>query len=153
MNDYINSRGETVCGKCGEVILSGRWPFCPHPPTGNQATGINRDEIPGGITLENYGPNPVTFYSHSERRAYMVAHGLQEREKFAPMPGTDIDPAGIPNPAGYMDPQTLENARVLLSRNGQRETPADDTTGFIPIEPHIAGTREKKRLRAALKRQ
>lgn len=93
------------------------WPFCPHPPSAG-AAAIERDEIPGGLTVENYGPNPITFYSHSERRAYMKAHGLNELEKFCPMPGTDKDPQGIPNPAGYLDPQTLENARILISRNG-----------------------------------
>jgi hypothetical protein len=90
---------------------------------------VFRDEIPGGVTVENYGPQPMTFYSHSERRAYMRANGLHERETFAPMPGTDKDPQGIPNPKGYMDPQTLENARILISRNGARVTPDDPMDG------------------------
>lgn len=81
-----------------------------------QATVIFQDEIPGGQTYENYGPQPVTFYSHSERRAYMAAHGLAEAERWCPTPGTDKDPAGIPNPKAYIDPQTMENAKVLLSR-------------------------------------
>jgi hypothetical protein len=75
-----------------------------------------RDDIPGGITLENYGKDPVTFYSHTERRAYMQKHGLFEKEKFCPFPGTDKDPQGIPNPKGYIDPYTLENARILVER-------------------------------------
>lgn len=83
---------------------------------------VFRDEIPGGITVENYGRHPITFPSHSARRAYMKAHGLREKEKFCPMPGTDRDPQGIPNPMGYLDPQTLKNAEALLMRNGQQET-------------------------------
>lgn len=102
-----------TCPSCGAVLQVGSWPWCPH---GRGTAAVERDEIPGGITCENYGPNPVTFYSHSERRAYMKAHGLHEIEKFCPMPGTDIDPQGIPNPAGYVDKQTLANGIALLTR-------------------------------------
>lgn len=100
--------------------------------TRGSSTAIVRDDIPGGVTVENYGPTPLTFYSHSERRRYMAAHGLHEKEKWCPMPGTDIDPQGIPNPNGYMDPYTLESARVLLSRNGAREDP-------LPPDPTHGG--------------
>lgn len=134
MSDFINEEGRTVCGKCGEVIQSGGWPFCPHAPT--KTAMIVRDEIPGGVTLENYGPQPVTFYSHSERRRYMEAHGLVEKEKFCPFPGTDKDPQGIPNPKGYMDAKTLDNARVLVSRNGARDVPFDGiASGVLQLLP------------------
>lgn len=103
------------CSKCEHIMVPGDYPFCPH---GVGMHAVARDEIPGGITLENYGPNPITFYSHSERRRHMKEHGLQEKEKFCPFPGTDKDPQGIPNPMGYLDKQTLENARILVSRNG-----------------------------------
>lgn len=106
--------GGTECATCHRIILIGMWPFCPHPKTGG--FGIERDEIPGGVTLENYGPTPVTFYSHSERRRYMAAQGLREKETFCPAPGTDVDPQGIPNPKGYKDAQTLENGKVLMLR-------------------------------------
>lgn len=110
----------TICEKCG-VRISGegpespqKWPFCPHGVL--HSAMIVTDEIPGGMVFENYGKDPVKFYSHSERRRYMKEHGLRELDKFCPMPGTDIDPQGIPNPKGYMDPQTLENARILIER-------------------------------------
>lgn len=106
------------CDTCGDILQVGDYPFCPH---GRASGFINRDEIPGGVTLENYGPTPVTFYSHSERRAYMAANGLREREKFSPTPGTDVDPQGIPNPKGYVDPYTLESGKALLLR--QQKTP------------------------------
>lgn len=89
-----------------------------------------RDDIPGGVVCENYGPEPIKFYSHSERRRYMKEHGLGEREKFCPTPGTDIDPRGIPNPKGYVDAQTLENARILICRNGIA-TQEDKTEGVL----------------------
>lgn len=109
----IDDQGQTVCDVCNHYIKISDWPFCPHERSG---MATFRDDIPGGLTVENYGPTPMTFYSHSERRRYMEAHGLQEREKFSPFPGTDKDPAGIPNPAGYMDPYTLESARALICR-------------------------------------
>lgn len=104
------------CSKCGHQMEEGDFPFCPHGVGG--LNGRIHDDIPGGLTLENYGPQPVTFYSHTERRNYMKAHGLREKETFCPMPGTDVDPQGIPNPKGYMDPQTLLNAAALICRNG-----------------------------------
>jgi hypothetical protein len=29
---------------------------------------VTRNDIPGGLWLENYGPHPIKVYSHSERR-------------------------------------------------------------------------------------
>lgn len=113
-SDQVTDDG-VICGKCGVLIVEGMWPFCPHPMREGAAM-IERDEIPGGVTVENYGPHLITFYSHSERRAYMRAHHLTEKEKFCPMPGTDKDPQGIPNPKGYVDKQTLENGRILMLR-------------------------------------
>lgn len=120
----IDGNGNVCCDTCRQPLNVGDYPFCPH---GRPESGIMivQDEIPGGVVLENYGPDPVKFYSHTERRAYMEAHGLQEKEKFCPMPGTDIDPAGIPNPAGYMDPQTLENARALVSYRPKKDPEFD----------------------------
>lgn len=46
----------------------------------------------------------------------MAAHGLQEKEKFCPMPGTDKDAQGIPNPEGYVDDQTMRNRQELFLR-------------------------------------
>lgn len=123
------------CGWAAVISVNpGEHPPCPTcggPTERLWVTGIStfRDDIPGGLKVENYGPKELTFYSHSERRRYMAEHGLREREKFAPMPGTDKDPQGIPNPKGYMDPQTLENARILISRNG-KSAPAEEPLTF-----------------------
>lgn len=111
----------TTCERCGAALHLADYPFCPH---GNSHTVFVRDERPGGVVYENYGPQPVRFDSESERRAYMKANGLVQREGFKPMPGTDIDPAGIPNPKGYMDPYTMEAGRALLSRSKPRDEEA-----------------------------
>lgn len=113
----IDDIGNVVCDTCGKVLEIGDHPFCPH---GHGHAGTFRDDIPGGIICENYGPTPLRFDSHSERRKYMESHGLREKETFCPMPGTDIDPQGIPNPEGFKDPQTLANAAALICRNGQK---------------------------------
>ena len=116
-----------------------------------ETSHIARDEIPGGVTCENYGPEPVTFHSHSERRAYMAAHGLVEKDTFSPFPGTDIDPAGIPNPKGYMDPQTLENVRVLLSRESARDEGAVDMGAILrDMKVEVFGDDEEGRELAKL---
>lgn len=103
-----------TCAECEIELEVGAWPFCPHGDVGNFTNF--KDDIPGGLVCENYGPQPITFYSHTERRAYMVAHGLREKETFCPKPGTDIDPAGIPSPEGYVDDITMRNRQELFLR-------------------------------------
>lgn len=79
-----------ICDKCGGTIEIGEWPFCPH---GFGASyNAQADDIPGGETLENVGHTPQTFYSKSEKRRYLKAHGLQEFIRHIPVPGTDRSP-------------------------------------------------------------
>ena len=96
---------------------------------------ITRDEIPGGVTLENYGHEPVTFYSHSERRAYMKAHGLQEMVRHVGVPGSDKSP--YTTSWATSDPYTLEQARLLLERTGREPVTWDHVTDAdveVPME-------------------
>lgn len=132
---------DTVCEKCHMVLREGMWPFCPHPLMEGRVN-IERDEIPGGITLENYGAQPITFYSHSERRAHMKAHGLEEKETFCPFPGTDKDPAGIPNPEGYVDDYTMRN-RIALVLRANGAAPTDDSVEGV-IGDTFSGTLTNK---------
>lgn len=112
MSDFINADGQTVCGKCGEII-AGRWPFCPHPQRDGAAM-INRDEIVGGFVQEHFGHEPETFYSKSAmlRRADQL--GLQpfvrQLERI--------------REGDYIDAKTMDNARILVSR-GSRGKDAD----------------------------
>lgn len=112
----LDAYGNVVCDVCSRLLAIGDHPFCPH---GRGMNSRMHDGIPGGVICENYGPTPIRFDSHSERRKYMEAHGLREKEQFCPAPGTDIDPQGIPNPDGFKDAQTLANAAALICRNGQ----------------------------------
>lgn len=131
----------TICESCGTVIEAGMWAFCPHSIRG-QRLSVHTDDIPGGMVLENYGPHPVTVYSYSEAARLRESAGLHLKEKFSPTPGTDIDPAGIPNPKGYVDAQTLANGRDLICRNGQSvERPFDAIgSGVIRDQFSIAST-------------
>jgi hypothetical protein len=104
----------SICETCGKEILLGSWPFCPHELV--QSVMITEDEIPGGMWLENYGPKPIKVYSHSERLRIMKAGGLEPLEKFCPFPGTDKDPQGIQNPAGYVDDYTMKAREALFLR-------------------------------------
>lgn len=78
-----------VCEKCGETLTVGSFPFCPH---GRSNFVAHHDGIPGGLTIENLGHEPVTVYSHSERKAIMKARGLREQVRHVPLPGTDKSP-------------------------------------------------------------
>lgn len=114
----------TACEKCGRALEIGDFPFCPH---GRSALASFRDDIPGGMVLHNYGPTPVTVYSHTERKKLLqrvqfdktnhLPYTLHEKETYAPLPGTARDPSGIPNPNGYRD----LSAGAILARNGRTE--------------------------------
>lgn len=108
-----------------------------------EATAIARDEIPGGMWVENYGPDPVKVYSHSERRRLLKQirydkttgqpYVLTEKENFAPMPGTDKDAAGIPNPIGYRD----LSAAAIIARNGRASLDPDETVDSLAGGPRL----------------
>lgn len=103
----------------------------------DHTTFMVRDEYGQAITLENYGANPVTFNSESERLAYLKKHDLQHKERWCPFPGTDRDPAGVQNPEGYVDKFTLDNrAELFLRAHNSRkvETPIE----MKPFSGHIS---------------
>jgi hypothetical protein len=100
-----------TCEKCGATLAIGDFPFCPH---GRYRGNTESDGIPGGETLENVGPEPVTFYSRSEKRRYLKEHGLVEMVRHVPVPGTDTSPhttswTGV----------NLEAGRILAERQAQ----------------------------------
>lgn len=80
-----------ICEDCGNEITIGSWPFCPDHGKPRNFT-ITQDEIPGGMVINNLGPEPVKVYSHSERRAIMKARGLREQVRHVGVAGSDKSP-------------------------------------------------------------
>jgi len=95
----------TQCETCGQWYQTPDWPWCPH----GKSTYTNvPDDVPGGFTVENAWREPRTFYSQREYEKALAADGMQ------------LNPHHVPGGKlanwATVDPQTLENARVLVSR-------------------------------------
>lgn len=136
----ITLDGDVACDTCGQILRVGMYPFCPH---GEGASAAHTDDIPGGMWLENYGPHPIKVYSYSEAARIRSEQGLNLKERFSPTPGTDIDPAGVMNPKGYVDAQTLANGAALICRQQTgSQTPEFDGVrdGVIRDPFSIVGT-------------
>lgn len=142
------------CMACGKLRVTGDWPKCPHGRVISDETRatVFQDSIPGGMVLENYGPQPVTVYSHTERRQLMARSGLELRERFSPTPGTDIDPAGIPNPKGYVDPYTLEAGKALILRAQNSRDTFDPSTVLKFTPTQVLSTAEAKQISALIEK-
>lgn len=116
-------RFDQRCPTCqwqGEVIVE---PFVnPACPTcGGQterlwvsSADIHGDEIPGGLEIENLGPDPITFYSKSEIVKEARRRGLEPMVRHVPLPGTDRSP--YTTNWAVASPWMLEQAKVLLER-------------------------------------
>jgi hypothetical protein len=83
------------------------------------------------MVLNNAGPEPVTVYSYTEMNQLFASRNLTRIERFSPTPGTDKDPAGIPNPAGYMDPVTLANGAELILRAAKANAKEAEDRKFV----------------------
>lgn len=116
-----------ACERCFRPLADGDHGLglCPLEPR-SRATAIHADSIVGGLTIENGFKTPQTFYSKSEMDRAFAEHGLTRKERFAPTPGTDIDPAGVQNPEGYVDAVTLANRAEMLLRSTPRDPDAVD---------------------------
>lgn len=98
-----------TCKSCGHDLQVGEWPFCPHGTPGGNAIETNERFI-GGVTIENMGHDPVTVYSREEFNEQMARHNVEQRIKWVP------GDKHLQNWGAYVDPYTLEAARILVSR-------------------------------------
>lgn len=111
-----------VCENCGReskrLVIHEKALWCGdcHNRPQIERSSYVQDDIPGGMVLENAGPEPVTVYSYTEMNQLFESRGLTRKEKFCPTPGTDKDPAGVQDSRKYMDPYTLEAATTLILR-------------------------------------
>lgn len=92
-----------TCGAVTERIWKGK------PPT------VIGDEC--DVTQINGFKEPRRFRSKRERLRALKAAGLEECVRHRPIHGSDKSPHTM-NHAQIMDPVTLENARILVSRPG-----------------------------------
>jgi hypothetical protein len=107
-------------------LAIGDWPFCPHGRGGSAVVG---DEI--DVVIENNGTSqPIRFRSREALRKHMAAHNLTPFVRHVPVPGSDKSPHTSDWSRG-IDPQTLENVRVLLSRGSEV---GEEGEPSLPIE-------------------
>lgn len=137
----VNAEGK--CVACGHELRVGDYPQCPHHNVkeGGHAAFF-QDDIPGGVVIENGVPEPTRVYSYSEMDRLRAQFGFRRKEKWCPMPGTDIDPAGVQNPARYQDAKTLENGAALVLRQAgasQAQIDEDLSKLFIPRDDMTLG--------------
>lgn len=128
-----------ACSWTGEILV----PPHTHPPCpvcGGATERVWRasarvvgDDIPGGLTLENVGHEPVTVYSHAERRRLLKERGLEECVRHVPVPGTDKSPHTTS--WASVSPETLATAGAWLAARsgGAGRTPSEDPPTVGPI--------------------
>ncbi len=97
---------------------------------------IITDDIPGGQWFENGFDRPRKFYAHSEHRRALAELGREIAAKHA----GPLDK--ICQRWDAVDAQTLENARVLVSRGRMKgaEDPGGEFPPAVPDQP-ITGRR------------
>ena len=122
------------CPECNRELHVGDWPYCPHGPAGHSIE--TNESFIGGVVLENMGHDPVTVYSREQFRDEMRARGLEQRIKYVP------GDKHLTNWALAIDAQTLENARILLTRGqSARESLGEEASlPSLRLEHRVVGT-------------
>lgn len=112
-----------VDGHEDEVLTTVDDRDCPCPTCAQPTERIWKGKPPTvigdacDVTQENGFKEPRHFTSKIERRRALKEAGVEECVQHRPMPGTDKSRHTM-NHAQIMDPVTLENARILVSRPG-----------------------------------
>ena len=94
------------CPTCGKEFGVGQWYQCPHDLYRGTAVP---DDVPGGFWVENGWREPRKFYSQSEYESALAADNKMLAPRWSP--GSKHLDRWV-----AMDAQTLDNARVLVSR-------------------------------------
>lgn len=128
------------CNRCGryttKVIVRGSTLVCPACAVSDpaaRATAVHGDEMDHWQV--NGTNQPIHFTSKADHRAWVTANGYEIRDHFVATPGSDKAQNGNTNSARYIDPVTMENARVLVERCGVRVPTAEDP--LIHFTPDI----------------
>ena len=115
--------GDAVCVRCGQPFSVGDWPWCPH---GHTSHSVIDDTITGGQVIENLGDAPMTFHSKKAIRDEADRRGLRIRDQWA-----GPHDQYLSNWGAMIDAQTLENAKILLSRGSRGAEPPDPALQLV----------------------
>jgi hypothetical protein len=119
-----------TCPTCGEVFGVGQWYQCPHEPYRGTAVP---DDVPGGFWIENAWTEPRKFYSQSAYKRALAADNKMLAPRWAQ--GSKHLDRWV-----SMDAQTLENARVLVSRQSKASQPEDVRCETLSVETRVLDT-------------
>lgn len=90
---------DCVCEKCGQELVVGEWPWCPH---GIGNSSVVTDEIPGGLEIRHGlchdDGSPQKFYSHGAIKREAKRRGLVNLETHVTDPRTGSDKSKITKP-------------------------------------------------------
>ena len=114
------------CSICGEDFGVGQWYQCPHELYRGTAVP---DDVPGGFWIENAWTEPRKFYSQSEYESALAADNKMLAPRWAQ--GSKHLDRWV-----SMDAPTLDNARVLVSRQSKASEPDE-----VRCETLSVGTR------------
>lgn len=106
------------CETCGHDLQIGDYPFCGK--FGGHERGFSTiigDEI--DYWDDNLTSTPIHITSKQQRKRLMKEYGVQECVRHVGVAGTDKSPHTVRWVT--TDPQTLENARVLVTRQQEAD--------------------------------
>lgn len=117
-----------ICDACGQTVLLGEWPYCPHGHGSYASVGDECD-----IVQENGFAQPTRFRSKSALKKALDARGLEMRVQHVPIPGSDKSP--FTTSWAGMDATTLQNAADLLdpARRTKTTTSTDQTPSGLTV--------------------
>ncbi len=110
-----------TCAACGQTVVIGEWPYCPHGHGSYAAVGDECD-----VVQENGFATPTRFRSKAALKKALDQKGLEMRVQHVPIPGTDKSP--FTTSWAAMDATTLQNAADLLDPARRVKTTALDVT-------------------------
>ena len=116
-----------TCPTCGHDFGVGQWYQCPHEPYRGTAVP---DDVPGGFWVENAWTDPRKFYSQSEYKSALAADNKMLAPRWTQ--GSKHLDRWV-----TMDPQTLENARILVSRHSKASQPKDVRCETLSIRRRV----------------
>jgi hypothetical protein len=115
------------CSTCGHDFGVGQWYQCPHERYHGAAIA---DDVPGGFWIENAWSEPRKFYSQSAYERALTADNKMLAPRWA-------------QGSKHLDrwvTMTLENARVLVSRQSKASPPHEVRCDTLSVKTRVLAT-------------